>query len=135
APDVGLDTLYDGMKPVRMGGGSQSRSLRLRASDGRELVMRAVEKSATQYIQALLFKDNYMGGQFDGTVSEKLVKDVFTGSHPYAPMVVPTLSNAIGVHHLNPQLWYIPKQRALGDFNDTFGDELYLFEEHASEGH
>src|SRR5690606_15477654 len=74
-------------------------------------------------------------GQFDDTASEKLVKDVFTGSHPYAPLVVGTLSDAIGVYHLNPRLFYIPKQNALGDFNNEFGDELYLLEEHASDGH
>ncbi len=135
AQTVALDTLYGGLKPVRKGGGNQSISLRLRASDGREFVMRAVEKSATQYIQALLFKDNFMKGQFDNTASEKLIKDVFTGSHPYAPLVVATLSDAAGVYHLNPQLFYIPKQQALGKFNDEFGDDLYLFEEHASEGH
>lgn len=132
---VDIDTLYGGLKPIRKGGGSQSRSLRLRAPNGREFVMRAVEKSATQYIQALLFKDEYMDDQFEGTVSEKLIKDVFTGSHPYAPMAISTLSDAIGVYHLNPQLFYIPKQPALEKFNDEFGDELYLFEEHASGGH
>src|SRR5690606_21534375 len=135
AQTVDLDTLYGGLKPIRKGGGSQSISLRLRASDGKEYVMRAVEKSATQYIQSSLFKDNFVEGQFDDTASEKLVKDVFTGSHPYAPLVVGTLSDAIGVYHLNPRLFYIPKQNALGDFNNEFGDELYLLEEHASDGH
>ncbi|MEH6765647.1 MAG: metallophosphoesterase [Aequorivita antarctica] len=135
AQTVDLDTLYGGLKPVRKGGGTQSISLRLRAPDGKEYVMRAVEKSATQYIQALLFKDNFVEGQFDDTASEKLVKDVFTGSHPYATLVISTLSDAIGVYHLNPQLFFIPKQHALGEFNDEFGDELYLFEEHASDGH
>ncbi len=135
AQTVDLDTLYGGLKPIRKGGGSQSISLRLRASDGKEYVMRAVEKSATQYIQSSLFKDNFVEGQFDDTASEKLVKDVFTGSHPYAPLVVGTLSDAIGVYHLNPRLFYIPKQNALGDFNNEFGDQLYLLEEHASDGH
>lgn len=132
---VTIDTLFGGLKPVRKGGGSQSRSLRLEAKDGRQFVMRAVEKSATQYIQAVAFKDNYVGEQFDDTASEKLVRDVFTGSHPYAPMVVGTLSEAASVYHLNPQLFYIPKHPALEEFNDDFGDELYLLEEHASAGH
>lgn len=134
-PIVELDTLFGGLKPVRMGGGNQTRSLRLRANDGREFVMRAVEKSATQYIQASLFKDNYMEGQFDDTASEALVKDVFTGAHPFISLVVGPLSDAAGVYHLNPQLLYIPKQNALEKFNALFGDELYLLEEHASEGH
>ncbi|MGJ5642158.1 metallophosphoesterase [Formosa sp. S-31] len=135
AKTVNLDTLYGGLKPVRKGGGTQSRSLRLEDAQGRQYVMRAVNKSATQYIQAAVFGDQYVEGQFDNTETEALVKDVFTGAHPYAPLVIGTLSDATGIYHLNPKLYYIPKQNALQQFNDTFGNELYLFEEHASDGH
>jgi len=135
AKTVDLDTLYGGLKPVRKGGGNQSKSLRLEAKDGRQYVMRAVRKSATQYIQAAMFSDQYVEGQFDDTATESLVLDVFTGSHPYTPLTVATLSDAVGVYHLNPRLFYVPKQRALQEFNNEFGDDLYLLEEHASEGH
>ncbi len=132
---VNLDTLFGGLSPVRKGGGTQSRTLRLEAKDGKQYVMRAMKKNASQYIQAAMFKDQYVEGQFKNTASENLVKDLFTGSYPYAPFVVGTLSDAIDLHHLNSNLYYIPKQKALGDFNSEFGDELYLFEEHASDGH
>lgn len=135
AKTVDLDTFYGGLIPIRKGGGTQSKSLRLRANDGKEYVMRAVKKSATQYIQAAMFKDHFVEGQFDDTATESLVKDVFTGSHPYAPLVISTLSDAVDVYHLNPQLLYVPKQNTLGRFNSEFGNELYLFEEHASDGH
>ena len=55
-----LDTLYGGLEIVRAGGGHQTRSLRLKTKDGRELNMRALRKSATQYLQAVLFKDTYI---------------------------------------------------------------------------
>ena len=132
---VNLDTLFGGLSPVRKGGGTQSRTLRLEAKDRKQYVMRAMKKNASQYIQAAMFKDQYVEGQFKNTASENLVKDLFTGSYPYAPFVVGTLSDAIDLHHLNSNLYYIPKQKALGDFNSEFGDELYLFEEHASDGH
>lgn len=135
AETVDLDTLFGGLRPVRKGGGTQSRSLRLINPEGKQYVMRGVRKSATQYIQAAVFSDNYLEGQFEGTGTQKLVEYVFTGSHPYAPLTVARLSDAAGVYHLNPQLYYIPKQPALKQFNSEFGDELYLLEEHASEGH
>ncbi|WP_053978058.1 metallophosphoesterase [Mangrovimonas xylaniphaga] len=135
AKTVNLDTLYGGLIPIRKGGGTQSRSLRLKDADGKQYVMRAVRKSATQYIQASMFKDQYVEGQFEDTASEQLVLDVFTGAHPYAPLTVGTLSDAVGVYHLNPKLYYVPKQNALKEFNDEFGNELYLFEEHGSDGH
>lgn len=135
AKTVDLDTLFGGLKPIRKGGGTQSKSLRLEAKDGRQYVIRAMRKQASQYIQAAVFKDQYVERQFENTVSEELVQDVFTGSYPYAGLTIGVLSDAIAISHLNAKLYYIPKQKALKEFNDEFGDELYLFEEHASEGH
>ena len=60
---------------------------------------------------------------------------MFTGSHPYAPFVVGDLSDAVDVYHTNPTLYYVPKQNALGAYNADFGNELYMIEEHTSEGH
>ncbi|MFT7442616.1 MAG: hypothetical protein ACI9Q3_000990, partial [Maribacter sp.] len=135
APTVDLDTLFGGLKPVRKGGGHQSKSLRLRDKKGREYVMRALRKNAVQYLQAVAFKDQYIEGQFDDTAAENLLSDMFTGSHPYAPFTIGKLSDAIGVYHTNPVLYYVPKQPSLGQFNDNFGNELYMIEERTDSDH
>tara|TARA_B110000238_G_scaffold195895_1_gene235785 strand:+ start:4396 stop:8088 length:3693 start_codon:yes stop_codon:yes gene_type:complete len=135
APTVHLDTLFGGLKPVRKGGGHQSKSLRLEDKKGREYVMRALRKNAVQYLQAVAFKDQYIEGQFDDTTTENLLSDVFTGSHPYAPFTIGKLSDAIDLYHTNPVLYYVPKQNSLRQFNDEFGDELYMIEERAASGH
>ncbi|MBE7690486.1 phosphoesterase [Tenacibaculum piscium] len=135
APTVNLDTLFGGLKPVRKGGGNQSKSLRLKDKKGREYVMRALRKNAVQYLQAVAFKDYYLDGQFNDTYTENLLLDAFTGAHPYAPFVIGTLSDAVGIYHANPVLYYVPKQHVLGTFNADFGNELYMIEERASSGH
>ncbi|WP_130736069.1 metallophosphoesterase [Flavobacterium sp. J27] len=132
---VDLDTLKGGLKPIRKGGGTQSKTLHLEDKTGKRYVLRAMKKQASQFIQSAILKDQYVAGQFEGTTSEKFLEDVFTGSHPYAPFTISVLSNAISLAHLNPKLYYVPKQKALVNFNDEFGDELYLFEEHPSDGH
>jgi len=134
-PSVNLDTYLGGLTPIRKGGGHQSKSLRLKDKQGREYVMRAIRKNAVQYLQAVAFKDQYIKGQFDGTYTEGLLLDVFTGAHPYAPFAIATLSDAVGVYHTNPVLFYVPKQNALGHFNNEFGDELYMIEERTTDGH
>lgn len=134
-PSVKLDTLFGGLIPIRRGGGHQSNSLRLEDKQGREYVMRALRKNALQYLQAVAFKDQYIEGQFNNTYTEGLLLDVFTGSHPYAPFTIGALSDAIGVFHTNPILYYVPKQKTLGQFNDEYGDQLYMIEERASDGH
>lgn len=135
APTVNLDTLLGGLKPLYKGGGHQSKSLRLGRADGSEYVMRAVKKDAELYLQAMAFQEKYVIGDFDDTFTESLLLDFYTGSHPYASLAIGGLSDAVGLYHTNPKLYYIPKQPALKDFNDSFGNELYLLEEHAGDGH
>ncbi|APD06218.1 hypothetical protein UJ101_00679 [Flavobacteriaceae bacterium UJ101] len=134
APTVNLDTLYGGLTPVRRGGGNQSRSLRLVDKEGREYVMRALRKSATQYLQAVLFKDIYLKNDLKNTTASNVLQDAFTSAYPYAPFTIPTLSEAIGVYYTNPKLFYIPKQKALQQYNEDYGDELYMIEERAANG-
>lgn len=131
---VDLDTLFGGLTPLRKGGGNQSKTLRLKTKTGKQYVMRAMKKNGSQFIQSAFFEDQYVEKKFQNTSSEAFIMDVFTGSYPYAPFTIATLSDAIGVYHLNPKLYYIPKQKAFGDFNGEFGDELYLLEEQASDG-
>lgn len=135
APTVLLDTLYGGLTPIRKGGGHQSKSLRLRHKSGKEYVMRALKKSAELYLQAIAFKEQYVIGDFEDTTIENIISDFYTGAHPYAPFTIGPLSEAVGLYHTNPKLFYVPRQPALEDFNASFGDELYMIEEHVSEGH
>ncbi|MBJ6369760.1 metallophosphoesterase [Snuella sedimenti] len=134
-PTVNIDTLFGGLEPVRKGGGHQSKSLRLRDKQGREYVMRALRKDALQYLQAVAFRDQYIEGQFNDSYTEALLLDVFAGAHPYAPFTIGTLSDAVGVYHANPVLYYVPKQKGLGRFNNEFGNTLYMIEERVSSGH
>lgn len=135
APTVNLDTLFGGLIPKRKGGGHQSISLVLKNKEGKEYVMRALRKSATKYLQAVAFKDQYIDNQFDNTVTEGLLLDVFTAAHPYAPFTIADLSDAVNVYHTNPKLYFVPKQNALNEYNDEYGDALYMIEERATSGH
>jgi len=123
-----LDTLYGGLEVMRKGGGHQTRSLRLRTKDGRELNMRALRKSATQYLQTVLFKDTYIQDEFEKTAIEGLILDFYTAAHPYAFTVVPDLSNAAKIYHTNHKLFYVPKHPALGEYKKEYGSELYMIE-------
>lgn len=134
-PTVNLDTLYGGLTPVRKGGGHQSKSLRLRDAQGREYVMRALRKNAIQYLQSVLFREQFIAPELVGTKIEALLSDGFTGSHPYAPFTIAEMSKAVGVFYTEPKLFYVPKQKAIGKFNDEFGDEIYMIEERAADGH
>ena len=83
----------------------------------------------------MAFQERYIIGKFKDTPVEDVLEYFYTGSHPYAPFTIGELSDAIDLYHTNPKLFYIPKQKALGSYNKEFGDELYMIEEHTSEGH
>ncbi|GAB1309640.1 metallophosphoesterase [Urechidicola sp. KH5] len=135
-PIVQIDTLFGGLTPIRKGGGMQSRSLRLvHKETGKEYVMRAIRKSATQFFQAAVFKDQYIEGQFNETYTEELMFDLYTTAHPYTSFAIGTMADAIDIYHTTPTLYYIPKQKGLLHYNDEFGDELYMIEERPTDGH
>ncbi len=129
-----LDELYGGFSIDRKGGGHQTRSLRLVDKKGRNFALRAVKKSAVQFLQSVVFKSTYVEEDFRETITEDAVLDFYTSSHPYGAFVIPDLSDAIDLYHTNPYLFYMPKHKALGKYNDEFGDELYILEERPDDG-
>lgn len=129
AKTVLLDTLYGGLKVVRAGGGHQTISLRLEDKDGRTYNMRGMKKSAVQFLQNVIVKDKIIEKDFQNTLPEDLILDFYTAAHPYGAFTIPKLSDAAGILHTNPKLYYVPKQKALGEFNETYGDELYMIVE------
>ncbi|MDQ6531620.1 metallophosphoesterase [Flavobacterium sp. LHD-85] len=130
-----VDTLKGGLKPIREGGGHQSVSLRMSDPQGREYIMRAMKKSATVFLQSVAFKDQYVVNEFEKTYAEDFLFDFYTTSHPYSSFAIGSMSDQIGLRHTNPVLYYIPKQNGLGEFNASFGDQLYMVEERPADNH
>ncbi len=129
-----LDTLYGGVRPIELTGGEQSRALKLEGRNGKQYSMRALRKPAARFLQKTAFRDVYIANDLEETYVADFMMDFYTSSHPYAALVVDDLAAAIGVAHSNPRLYFVPRQPALGEFNETFGDELYLIEERADDG-
>ena len=128
-----LDTLYGGLEVIRKGGGHQTKTLRLRDSLGREYNMRAVRKDALQFLQTTVFKNKWVKDDFKNTITQDLIEDFYTAAHPYAFLMIPELSKAAGVYYTQPKLYYVPRQEALGPYNEEFGNALYMIEERPEE--
>ncbi|MGB3592302.1 MAG: hypothetical protein WBA16_11515 [Nonlabens sp.] len=129
APVAMLDTLYGGLKVERAGGGNQTQGLRLVDSLDREYNMRALEKDAVQFLKSTGFNKLDANKYLDGTIPQELIRDFYTSSHPFGAFAVPLLAGAAGLNHTHPKLYYIPKQKTLGDFNENHGDRLYMIVE------
>tara|TARA_R110002124_G_C8974716_1_gene515902 strand:+ start:55822 stop:59448 length:3627 start_codon:yes stop_codon:yes gene_type:complete len=128
-----LDTLYGGLEVIRPGGGHQTRSLRLHDKEGKEYNMRALRKSAVQFLETTTFKGVDGEKYFSNTVTEELISDFYTAAHPYAAFAIPKLAKAAKVYYTNPKLYYVPKQEALGKYSESYGDQLYMIVEKPSD--
>lgn len=132
APTADLASLNGGFTPFREGGGNQSNSLRLKAADGQEFVMRGVKKSAVRFLNNMAFKKSTFGNELNNTFPEKFLLDFYTTNHPFTPFSVGNMADKLNIFHSNPKLYYIPKQYALGEYNENYGDEMYMIEERFS---
>ena len=128
-----LDTLYGGLTITKEGGGHQSNSLRLVDKDNREFAMRSLKKEALKFLTHKIKGVSYATSDYEGTLTEDIVSDFFTTAHPYMQMVINDLTAQIEVNHSKTELFYIPKQQALGSYNEKYGDELYFIEQRPSD--
>lgn len=118
-PVFSLDDFAGGVKPVKRGGGYQTNSLRLEASNGQQYTMRSIEKDPSRTVPY----------PFNQSFILEILRDNFSASHPLGALVIPDMADAVGVLHTNPKVYQVPAQRALGVYNEQFGDGLYLVEE------
>lgn len=119
-PTLDLSTFEGGLTPLQRGGGGQTNSLRLEDAHGHQFVLRDLTKDVTRLLP---FPFNKM------TAVKSIVLDNFLSSHPFAPLAVPPMADALDIYHTNPKLYYVPKQPALGSYNDIFGGGVYVLEE------
>ncbi|MEO6541182.1 MAG: hypothetical protein ABIN74_09340, partial [Ferruginibacter sp.] len=116
---VMLDTLEGGLTPYEAGGGRQSKSLRLKDKNGKEYVLRSIDKTFGRALPEII----------QGSFIEKIADDQVSIGHPYSAVTISPMAEAAKILHTNPIIIYIPKQARLGEFNDAYGNDLYLFEQ------
>ena len=118
-----LDTAHGGLVPVKEGGGRQSKSLRLKDKNGKEYVLRSVNKDFGKGL-----RDN-----LHVTFISRIAKDQASFGHPYSAYTITPMIEAAGIYHTVPEIVFVPKQNSLNEFNEEYGDQLYLFEERPDE--
>ena len=86
-----------GLQPGKVGGGFNSTSLGLNGADGRTYVIRTVDKDPIRATPQAV----------RGTFLVNVLRDNVSSTNPYASLVVPPLSQAVGVPRSLPQLFYV----------------------------
>lgn len=128
-----LDSLYGGLTVVRENNTKDYKNLILRDRAGNLYNLRALQKQALKVLDRRdIVKNENPENQdvdedqnTDFTTPETYGSEFYTASHPYATLAIPTLADSINIFQNRPNLIYVPKQRALKNYNADFGDELY----------
>jgi len=102
----------------------QTLSLRMEAKNGKQYVLRSIEKYPESVIPPAL----------RGTIGGDVISDQISSSQPYSAFVVPPMAEAANVYHANPKIVYIPDDPRFGKYQSLFKGQLALYEERVAGG-
>ncbi len=114
-----LATEKGGLKIESIGGGQETRSLRVEDATGKEWVLRSLRKDPRNPVPENSF----------GTVLDLMAEEMKTGAHPYAALAVPPLAEALNLLTAHPEIVYVPDDPALGMYRPLFANTVCLLEE------
>ncbi|MDQ6845315.1 MAG: metallophosphoesterase, partial [Bacteroidota bacterium] len=109
-----------GFTILSLGGGKQTRSLRLQDKYGQQWVLRTVDKYPEGTVPELL-KTN---------IDEKIMKDMVSAEHPYGALIVPLLADAALVEHAEPTYYFVPDDPALKLYRSMFANKICMLEKY-----
>src|SRR6266542_4439438 len=108
-----------GFKIKSLGGGKQTKSLRLEDKDGKEWVLRTINKDPAKAIPE----------NVRGTVAQDIAQDMISASHPYSALSIPDLLNAVHVTGAAPTYYFVPDDPAFGIYQQKFANTVCELEE------
>lgn len=113
-----FDMVRLGLTVKELGGGRQTKSLRLLDKDSVEWALRTVDKDVRPAIPKII-RNGF-------TVS--VVQDMVSAAHPFAPLTIPPLALATGVQAGKPSFFFVPDDTALGPYRELFAGKVCLLE-------
>ena len=119
---VGVLALRDfegGLRPVREGGGQETRSLHFESADGRHFIFRSVDKEVLRLLHTGLGKSPVAW----------LVHDQTSSSFPAGALVANPLQEAAGLASGHPRLVVLPDDSILGAYRERFAGVLGLLQD------
>jgi Omp85 superfamily domain/Calcineurin-like phosphoesterase len=108
-----------GLTIKSLGGGKQTKSLKLIDSKGKEWTLRTVDKDPTKAIPE----------NFRATFFNDIVKDFISASHPYSALTIPELSKALDLTVAKPELFFVPEDPAFANYKSIFKNTICFLEE------
>lgn len=118
-PVFNIGREHGGLEIIKLGGGNQTKSLRLEDHDGNQYVLRSLDK----------FTEKLLPMELQRTLVADILQDQISGANPYGAFAVPVLADAAKIYHTHPQLEFIPNDPRFGDYQSVFAGLPVVYEE------
>lgn len=103
----------------KLGGGQQTKSLRLRDPEGREWALRTIDKDVEGALPKWL----------QNTIAEKVTQDMVSAAHPYAPLTITDMAKAVDVTVAKAYFFVVPDDPDFGEHRALFANTLCMLED------
>ncbi len=113
-----------GFKIDGLGGGNQTKSLKLIDKKGEEWALRTIDKDPEKAIPE----------NFRNTFASAVVQDMISASHPYAPLPAAALAKDAGIIATAPEFFFVPDDPSLGYYRPLFADKVCMLEKKEPNG-
>ncbi|MDQ2720570.1 MAG: metallophosphoesterase [Bacteroidota bacterium] len=114
-----IDREMGGFKIKNLGGGRQTKSLKIIDKDKKEWTLRTVDKDPEGAVPEAL----------KGSIAQSIVQDMISAQSPYGALVIPTLAGAADVVHATPKYYFVPDDPAFGIYRQIFANKICLLEQ------
>ena len=118
APVVAQVFLLDSFRIDKEGGGNQTKSLKIVDNNGILYSLRSINKDPDPLIPKAARVLHL----------ENIVIDGISAQHPYGAVLAANLSRHVGVLNTQPKIVYVPKHKALKEYEAEYGNRLFLLE-------
>ena len=122
-PVFNITKINGGMKILHKGGSMQTLNLRLEDKEGKEYVLRTVDKDNANALPSAL----------RNKVLNFIIRDQTSALNPYSALIIAPLAEAAGIFHTNPKLYYIPSDPNFGQYQQEFERRVVMLEEQPDE--
>ncbi|MBC7949937.1 MAG: BamA/TamA family outer membrane protein [Chitinophagaceae bacterium] len=107
-----------GLKITGLGGGKQTKSLKLDDKNGGQWTLRTIDKDPEKALPE----------NFRNTLGAEVVQDLVSTAHPYSGLVIPDLAKVNGVTVATPEFFFVPDDPALGFYRPLFANTVCMLE-------
>lgn len=114
-----IQSTHGGYTIKKIGGGQQTKSLRIKDTSGETMVLRTVDKTVDKALESQNIKSGFV---------KSITQDMISAAHPYGAVAIPPIAHAVGILSTEPVVYFVPDDPGLDSFRNLFANQMVVLE-------